>query len=65
LKERYREGYVTGRRERRRKQLPHDLNEAEDMGNGKRKHYISLSGKLAFEDDWTCRKREYGMNAYI
>jgi hypothetical protein len=38
LKERYREGYVTGRRERRRKQLSYDLNETEDTGNGKRKH---------------------------
>jgi hypothetical protein len=29
---------VTGRGERRRKQLPYDLNESEDIGNGKRKH---------------------------
>jgi len=47
---------LTGRGERRRKQLPYDLNESEDIGNGKRKHKISLSGKLALEDAWTCRK---------
>jgi len=29
---------VTVRRERRRKQLPYDLNETEDIGNWKRKH---------------------------
>ena len=56
---------VTGRWERRRKQLFEDLEKKRGCSKLKEENQLSFSGEFALEEVWVCRKRDYGINAIL